>query len=55
MFAALRLYVAEEEWSDAVLMADELLKRTFSKAVDTSRSEVTYLKAFQPRARRKER
>jgi len=46
MFAALRLYVAEEEWSDAVLMADELLKKTFSRAVDTSRSEVTYLKAF---------
>jgi soluble lytic murein transglycosylase len=46
MFAALRLYVAEEEWDDAVLMADELLKRSFSKAVDTSRNEVTYLKAF---------
>lgn len=46
MFAALRLYVAEEEWSDAVLMADELLKRSFSKAVDTSRNEVLYLKAF---------
>ena len=46
MFAALRLYVAEEDWSDAVLMADELLKRSFSKAVDTSRSEVLYLKAF---------
>jgi peptidoglycan lytic transglycosylase len=46
MFAALRLYVAEEDWSDAVLMADELLKRPFSKAVDTSRNEVAYLKAF---------
>ena len=46
MFAALRLYVAEENWSDAVLMADELLKRSFSKAVDTSRNEVLYLKAF---------
>ena len=46
MFAALRLYVAEEEWSDAVLMADELLKKSFSRAVDTSRSEVAYLKAF---------
>lgn len=46
MFAALRLYVAEEDWSDAVLMADELLKRSFSKAVDTSRNEVAYLKAF---------
>jgi len=46
MFAALRLYVAEEEWPDAVLMADELLKRSFPKAVLTSRSEVAYLKAF---------
>ena len=46
MFAALRLYVAEEDWNDAVLMADELLKRSFSKAVDTSRNEVAYLKAF---------
>ena len=46
MFAALRLYVAEAEWSDAVLMADELLKRSFSKAVDTSRNEVAYLRAF---------
>jgi soluble lytic murein transglycosylase len=46
MFAALRLYVAEEEWSDAVLIADELLKRSFSKAVYTSRNEVAYLRAF---------
>ena len=46
MFAALRLYVAEEDWSDAVLIADELLKRSFPKAVLTSRSEVAYLKAF---------
>ena len=55
MFAALRLYVAEEEWADAVLMADELLKRSFSKAVDTSRNEVAYLKAFSlERAGRKD-
>jgi peptidoglycan lytic transglycosylase len=46
MFAALRLYVAEAEWSDAVLTADQLLKRSFSKAVLTSPSEVTYLKGF---------
>ena len=46
MFAALRLYVAEGEWSDAVLTADQLLKRSFSKAVLTSPSEVTYLKGF---------
>jgi peptidoglycan lytic transglycosylase len=46
MFAALRLYVAEADWSDAVLTADQLLKRSFSKAVLTSPSEVTYLKGF---------
>ncbi len=37
MFAALRLYVAEGEWADAVITADQLLKRTFSKAVLTAR------------------
>ncbi len=46
MFAALRLYVAEEQWTDAVNMADQLLKRSFSKAVVTSPSEVAYLKAY---------
>jgi soluble lytic murein transglycosylase len=46
MFAALRLYVAEGDWSDAVLTADQLSKRSFSKAVLTSPSEVAYLKAF---------
>jgi soluble lytic murein transglycosylase len=46
MFAALRLHVAEDEWSDAVNMADQILKRSFSKAVLTSPAEVAYLKAF---------
>lgn len=46
IFAALRLYVAEGQWADAVATADELLQRSFSKAVQTSRSEVAYLKAF---------
>lgn len=46
MFAALRLYVAEGEWSEAVVMADQLLKRPFAKAVLTSPSEVAYLKGF---------
>ena len=46
MFAALRLYVAEEQWNEAVKIADQLLKRSFPKAVMTSRSEVAYLKAF---------
>ena len=46
MFAALRLYVAENQWTDAVNMADQLLKRSFPKAVQTSPSEVAYLKAY---------
>ena len=46
MFAALRLYVAEDRWTDAVSMADQLLMRSFPKAVLSSRSEVAYLKAF---------
>jgi soluble lytic murein transglycosylase len=46
MFAALRLYIAENQWSDAVNVADQLLQRSFSKAVQTSRAEVSYLKAF---------
>ena len=46
MFAALRLYVAEDRWADAVNIADQLLKRSFPKAVLTSPAEVTYLKAF---------
>lgn len=46
MFAALRLFVAEEEWANAVQLADEILKRSFSRAVLTSRNEVAYLKAF---------
>jgi len=46
MFAALRLYVAENQWNDAVNMAEQLLKRSFPKAVLTSPSEVAYLKAY---------
>ena len=46
MFAALRLYVAEGEWSDAVVTADQLLKKSFSRAVQTSPAEVSYLRAF---------
>jgi soluble lytic murein transglycosylase len=46
MFAALRLYIAENEWSNAVNIADQLLQRSFSKAVQTSRAEVSYLRAF---------
>jgi len=46
MFAALRLYVAEGEWNEAVAMADQLSQRNFAKAVDTSRAEVAYLRAY---------
>ena len=46
MFAALRLYVAEGQWDDAVSMADDLLKRAFSKATLATPAEVAYLKAF---------
>jgi soluble lytic murein transglycosylase len=46
MFAALRLYVAEDRWPEAVNIAEQLLKRSFPKAVLTSPSEVAYLKAF---------
>ena len=46
IFAALRLHIAEENWPEAVRTADELSRRPFSKAVDTSRSEVAYLHAF---------
>ena len=46
MFAALRLYVAENQWPEAVNIAEQLLKRSFPKAVLTSPSEVAYLKAF---------
>ena len=46
MFAELRLYVAEDRWSDAVNTAEQLLKRPFSRAVLTSSAEVAYLKAF---------
>jgi len=46
IFAALRLHISEGNWPDAIRAAEELSGRTFSKAVDTSRSEVAYLKAF---------
>lgn len=46
MFAELRLYVAEDRWTEAVSIADQLLRRSFSKAVLTSSAEVAYLKAF---------
>lgn len=46
VFAALRLYIAEAKWNEAITTADELSRRSFSKAVLTSPSEVAYLRAF---------
>ena len=55
IFAALRLHIAEGNWKDAIRTAEELSRRSFSKAVDTSRSEVAYLYAFSlDRAGRKD-
>jgi soluble lytic murein transglycosylase len=46
MFAALRLYVAEGDWTNAIDIADELLRKSFSRAVLTTSPEVAYLKAY---------
>jgi soluble lytic murein transglycosylase len=46
MFAALRLYIAEGQWNDAITMAEQLSRRAFSKATLTTQAEVSYLKAF---------
>ncbi|HEU4770231.1 MAG TPA: transglycosylase SLT domain-containing protein [Pyrinomonadaceae bacterium] len=46
IFAELRLHISEGNWPAAIRTAGELSRRTFSKAVDTSRSEVAYLHAF---------
>ena len=46
MFGALRLNVAEGEWYQAIQTADQVSQRNFAKAVDTSRAEVAYLRAF---------
>ena len=46
IFAELRLYIAEGKWNEAIATADELSRRTYSRAVLTSPSEVAYLKAF---------
>jgi soluble lytic murein transglycosylase len=46
IFAALRLHVAESQWNEAIATADQLLRRSYSRAVLTSAAEVAYLKAF---------
>jgi soluble lytic murein transglycosylase len=46
IFAALRLHIAESEWPQAIAASDQLSRRTFNKLVQTSASEVAYLRAF---------
>src|SRR6185436_15382499 len=46
IFAQLRLHIAEGNWSSAIATANELATRSYSKAVLTSPSEVSYLKAY---------
>lgn len=46
IFAALRLHIAEGEWRQAVMVSEQLRGRSFNKLVQTSPSEVAYLRAF---------
>ena len=46
LFALLRLSIAEGNWREASSTAEQLAKRPFPKAVQTSPTEVSYLKAF---------
>lgn len=46
LFARLRLDVAEGDWQQAVLTANELGTRAFQKGVLTTSPEVAYLKAY---------
>ncbi len=46
LFGRLRLEVAEGQWAQAVMTAEQLGRKSFSRAVLTSPAEVAYLKAF---------
>ena len=46
VFGLLRLHIAEGNWQEAIAAAEQLTKRSFSKAVQTSPTEVAYLKAY---------
>jgi soluble lytic murein transglycosylase len=46
LFGQLRMEIAEGNWKRAIAAADELSRKTFQKAVATSRAEVAYLKAY---------
>ncbi|HEY0079987.1 MAG TPA: transglycosylase SLT domain-containing protein [Pyrinomonadaceae bacterium] len=55
LFARLRLDVSRGDWETAVRTADELLRTPLGRGVQTSSSEVAYLKAYSlERAGRKE-
>ncbi|MEP6570429.1 MAG: transglycosylase SLT domain-containing protein [Acidobacteriota bacterium] len=46
LFAQLRMDISESNWRRAITAADELSKKSFSKAVATTPAEVAYLKAY---------
>jgi soluble lytic murein transglycosylase len=46
LFALVRLEIANDDWNAATRAADELLGKSFQKAVSTSPDEVEYLKAY---------
>ncbi|MGH9928856.1 MAG: transglycosylase SLT domain-containing protein [Pyrinomonadaceae bacterium] len=46
LFAQLRLEISESNWKRAIASADELSRKSFSKATATSAAEVAYLKAY---------
>lgn len=46
LFARLRLDIAEADWQQAVMTADELSRKRFQKGTLTTHSEVAYLKAY---------
>jgi soluble lytic murein transglycosylase len=46
LFARLRLDVAEADWQQAVVTANELSRKRFQKGVLTTAAETTYLKAY---------
>ena len=56
LFARLRLEVARSEWQKAAATSDELLRAPFARGVQTTVTEVNYLKAYSlERAGQKER
>lgn len=46
LFARLRLDVSRGDWQTAIRTSDELMRASFARGVQTSTSEVAYLKAY---------